>query len=134
MIFMFVPSKQYWREDKQRWEWTYPELEGHFESGERPREGVVGNTVRVPLLTGCEEEQEIARRQLLDCVAWARRDADNCPSCGTSLLDKPIPEADREAYGGSTHFRRVIGVYSRELDVTVAWRCPDCGYEEKRFI
>ena len=59
-------------------------------------------------------------------------DADNCPNCGTSLLDKPIPEESRHMYGGKTHFRRVIGIYSREQDRTVAWRCPDCDYEEAR--
>lgn len=58
--------------------------------------------------------------------------ADNCPKCGASLLDKPIPEESRKLYGGKTHFRRVIGIYSREQDRTVAWRCPDCGYEEAR--
>lgn len=58
--------------------------------------------------------------------------ADNCPKCGASLLDKPIPEESREHYGNTTHFRRVIGIYSWEQDRTVAWRCPDCDHEEKR--
>lgn len=58
--------------------------------------------------------------------------ADNCPKCGVSLLGDPIPEASREHFGGKTHFRRQVGIYSREQDRTVAWRCPDCDYEEAR--
>jgi hypothetical protein len=58
--------------------------------------------------------------------------ADTCPNCKANLVGEPIPEESREAYGGKTHFRRVIGLYSRERDRTVAWRCPDCEYTEQR--
>jgi hypothetical protein len=50
-----------------------------------------------------------------------------CPLCGADLQGKPIPEASRQHYGGATHFSRKIGIYSRLLDMTVAWSCPDCG-------
>ncbi|HWP33582.1 MAG TPA: hypothetical protein VNL97_07520 [Solirubrobacterales bacterium] len=55
-----------------------------------------------------------------------------CPNCKADLQGAPIPEADQEAYGGNTHFHRAIGLYSRELDRTVAWQCPDCDYKEAR--
>lgn len=55
-----------------------------------------------------------------------------CPACGSDLRGEPVPEKSREDYGGITHFRRVIAVYSWEQDRTVAWRCPDCDHEEKR--
>lgn len=58
--------------------------------------------------------------------------ADTCPHCKANLLGDPIPEESREHFGDKTHFRRVIAIYSREQDRTVAWRCPDCGYEEAR--
>ncbi len=51
----------------------------------------------------------------------------NCPSCGSSWRGDLIPETSREFYGGSTHFSRLVGIYSRERDRTVAWQCPDCG-------
>jgi len=58
----------------------------------------------------------------------------NCPSCKVNLQGDPIPEASRETYGGSTHFKREIGIYDRDLDRTVAWRCPDCGHEWPRIL
>jgi Zn-finger nucleic acid-binding protein len=57
---------------------------------------------------------------------------DRCPKCKGDLKGAPIDKADRESYGNKTHFSRVIGIYSREQDKTVAWRCPDCGFEEPR--
>lgn len=54
-------------------------------------------------------------------------DLEECPACGASWLGEPISEANREAYGGATHYRTLIGIYDRNLDRTVAWRCPDCG-------
>ena len=54
-----------------------------------------------------------------------------CPSCGVQFQGDPIPEKDQESFG-ATHFSRKIGVYSRERDRTVAWRCPDCGHEWSR--
>jgi hypothetical protein len=60
---------------------------------------------------------------------------ENCPSCKADLRDAPIPQdlIDKGYYAaGSTHYLRTIGVYDPDLDCTVAWRCPDCGYEEAR--
>jgi Zn-finger nucleic acid-binding protein len=52
---------------------------------------------------------------------------DNCPHCKATLIDEPIPEEYREKYyGGATHFRREIGIYSRERDMTMYYICPDC--------
>lgn len=51
----------------------------------------------------------------------------HCPKCNADLTGEPIPERHREHYPpGDTHFSRVIGLYDRELDRTVGWRCPDC--------
>lgn len=60
---------------------------------------------------------------------------DNCPACGVSLIGEPIPEKDREFFGGETHFGREIGIYDERTDRTVAWECPDCKHqmsEERR--
>lgn len=62
----------------------------------------------------------------------ATKRPDDCPHCGVSLIGDPIPEADRHFFGNATHFRREIGVYDRERDRTVAYRCPDCGKEWAR--
>lgn len=51
-----------------------------------------------------------------------------CPHCGVSFEGEPIPEQDRESFGGQTHFSRVIGLYDVGVDRTVAWKCPDCGH------
>lgn len=50
---------------------------------------------------------------------------ENCPFCKCSLIGDEIPVDIRHHYGG-THWRREIGIYSRILDRTVAFRCPDC--------
>lgn len=55
-----------------------------------------------------------------------------CPKCQASLQGEPIPLAQQEAYGGVTHFDRRIAVYDRDLDRTMAWKCPDCGHEWPR--
>jgi DNA-directed RNA polymerase subunit RPC12/RpoP len=60
-----------------------------------------------------------------------RTNADPCPHCGASLQGAPIPADEQESYG-ATHFSRKIGIYSREVDRTVAWRCPDCSHEWAR--
>jgi rubrerythrin len=57
---------------------------------------------------------------------------DFCPKCNVDFKDKPIPEKHREFYGNETHFSRLIFIYDRDLDRTVSWRCPDCGYTWKR--
>jgi len=65
----------------------------------------------------------------------------NCPKCGSDLRGPthtgPHPEwygfGDTcEVCGDPPHFSRVIGVYDRDRDRTVAWRCPDCGHQEAR--
>lgn len=52
---------------------------------------------------------------------------DACPSCGVSWVGAEIAPEHRHMYGGVSHGSRQIGVYSRELDRTVEWLCPDCG-------
>lgn len=68
-----------------------------------------------------------------------------CPSCEANLVGGSIwelffqqthseEEADRIAamYGATRtegRWGRAIGLYDMERDRTVAWRCPDCGYE-----
>lgn len=56
-------------------------------------------------------------------------DFDKCPKCGISFVGDKIPKKDREKYGGAKNFTRKIGIYSRERDMTISWRCPDCMYE-----
>jgi hypothetical protein len=48
------------------------------------------------------------------------------------LRGDEIAPADRAAFGGATHFSRVVGIYSHEADAAVAWQCPDCGHEWER--
>jgi len=52
----------------------------------------------------------------------------NCPYCGASWVGDPIPEESQESYG-ATHFKREIGLYDMELDITIAFKCPDCEGE-----
>lgn len=58
---------------------------------------------------------------------------DNCPHCNVSWLGEKIPEQDREKFGNATHFKREIGIYSLRRDMTIAWKCPDCGTYFDRF-
>lgn len=54
---------------------------------------------------------------------------DNCPKCGVSLIGDPIPEMYLIHYGGSTHWRREIGLEYPELyDGVWEWQCPDCDH------
>lgn len=46
---------------------------------------------------------------------------DHCPSCDYDFTR-----------GMPAGFSRAIGLYDRDRDKTVAWRCPDCGHEWKR--
>jgi len=55
-----------------------------------------------------------------------------CPHCDTSLIGEPIPEKDREAFGGATHFQRQIAVEILGEDRVSYVRCPDCGAEDQR--
>jgi len=50
-----------------------------------------------------------------------------CPHCNANLRGEEIPEEQRHYFGKHTHFGRKIGLYDRDLDRTVAWKCPDCG-------
>jgi hypothetical protein len=59
---------------------------------------------------------------------------EECPKCRANLIGDPIPEEDREVFGGSTHFIRTIGLEDPAIyDGVYAWKCPDCGYEWMRF-
>ena len=51
-----------------------------------------------------------------------------CPECKSDLRGPEIPEVWRHHYAGKTHYHRVVGIYDRGSDRTVAWRCPDCGH------
>jgi len=51
----------------------------------------------------------------------------NCPKCGSLWHEKPIPEAEQHNFGDKKFFSRVMGIYSRDRDCTVAYQCPDCG-------
>jgi predicted Zn-ribbon and HTH transcriptional regulator len=64
-------------------------------------------------------------------VVRAEREApmtlpDTCPHCKTSLIGDPIPEEHREAFGGATHGSRLLSLYDRSKDRTIAFQCPDC--------
>ena len=48
-------------------------------------------------------------------------DLANCPHCGVDLRN-----------GGDGVYSRIVGIYSMERDMTVAWKCPDCGKEDPR--
>jgi uncharacterized C2H2 Zn-finger protein len=50
----------------------------------------------------------------------------NCPKCESLWHDQPIPQEYRALYGDSRFFSRVIGIYSRDQDRTIAYQCPDC--------
>lgn len=53
---------------------------------------------------------------------------ERCPKCNVSFKGNEIPEKDREAFGGLTHFDRKIMCYDIDLDRTTGYMCPDCGY------
>lgn len=48
-------------------------------------------------------------------------DVAHCPYCGADLK-----------YGDEMQYSRIIGIYDMDLDITIAWRCPDCGREDER--
>jgi transposase-like protein len=53
-----------------------------------------------------------------------------CAKCGADWQAEAIPQEyiDKGYYApDSTHYSRRIGMYDRELDRTVGWKCPDCG-------
>jgi uncharacterized C2H2 Zn-finger protein len=45
-----------------------------------------------------------------------------CPKCQSDLL-----------YAENRAYSRLIAIYCRDRDATVAWRCPDCKYTIDRF-
>ena len=52
-----------------------------------------------------------------------------CPKCRASMMGEPIPEKDREVFGGVEWFSRVIGFTDPDKDGAWRWECPDCGHE-----
>lgn len=52
----------------------------------------------------------------------------HCPECKSDLRGPEIPDEWKHHYRDKTHYSRVIGIYDRGRDRTVAWRCPDCGH------
>jgi predicted RNA-binding Zn-ribbon protein involved in translation (DUF1610 family) len=56
-----------------------------------------------------------------------------CPKCGADWQAGEIPQEHLKYYAdGSTHYSRLVGVYDLYRDMTVRWRCPDCGEEFAR--
>ena len=57
-----------------------------------------------------------------------------CPCGKSDLVGDPIDKEylDKGYYGTKTHYSRVIGIYDMDVDMTVAYRCPDCGHEWDR--
>jgi hypothetical protein len=51
---------------------------------------------------------------------------ESCPKCEADWRDKPIPPESQWMFGDAKWFTRVIGISSREHDMTIAWQCPDC--------
>lgn len=56
---------------------------------------------------------------------------DNCPNCNLNLIDKPIPQEYHEYHYPPYFYRKEIGIYDRDKDSTVAYRCPNCKFEWK---
>lgn len=72
----------------------------------------------------------------------------HCPACSANLIAGDIPKESRHYYlgfkknssgvyepqeddGRPLYYYRTIGIYDMEKDRTVAYRCPDCGFESK---
>jgi hypothetical protein len=53
--------------------------------------------------------------------------AERCPHCDADLRGEPIPEDQRELFGGHTHGLRGIVQVDPDLGRAVAYYCPDCG-------
>jgi hypothetical protein len=57
--------------------------------------------------------------------------SEKCPKCGVSFQGAEIPETDKEFFGQSTHFSRLIGIDGSHMgiyDGVVAHKCPDCDF------
>lgn len=48
-----------------------------------------------------------------------------CPFCSADFKGWDIPQESWHLYGARCGSRK-IGIYSRELDRTIGYRCPDC--------
>lgn len=65
-----------------------------------------------------------------------------CRKCGADLRGPAIALENIESYGGhvdcrdgcgaASHYSRLVGIYDRGKDRTVAWMCPDCKHTEPR--
>ena len=64
--------------------------------------------------------------------ARLHQDSTTCPHCEANLQGAEIPEKDRYAFGGKTHYSRLIAVEILGYDRVTHWRCPDCGAEDER--
>jgi len=60
------------------------------------------------------------------------RNRDYCYNCGVSFIGESIPLKDRKYYGPPYYYRREIGLYDRDKDRVIAYKCPDCGYQWDR--
>lgn len=56
-----------------------------------------------------------------------------CPECEASWVAGAIPEADREAFGGKTHFSHLIGIETEAYDGISEWQCPFCRTRWSRW-
>lgn len=57
---------------------------------------------------------------------------ETCPACGIDLNGEEIPVSMRSSYSPPYRFSRVIGIYDMDADMTIAWKCPDCGHQWER--
>ena len=56
---------------------------------------------------------------------------DTRPYCNIDFDGGPIPEDIREHYSPPYRWSRKIGIYDRNKNAAVAWKCTDCGEEWK---
>ena len=61
------------------------------------------------------------------------KDPEQCPSCNADLRGEPIPEDQRELFGGNTYFLRTILVTPWRYDTGLYWQCPDCSFAWNRW-
>jgi predicted RNA-binding Zn-ribbon protein involved in translation (DUF1610 family) len=53
-----------------------------------------------------------------------------CPSCNVSLKGAALKMGESAAFGGITHFSRVLNAeILRNNEHLLMWQCPDCGFE-----
>lgn len=57
---------------------------------------------------------------------------ERCPKCGADFDGGPVPEKHRKHYSPPYRWSRKIGIYNPDKDMTMKWKCPDCGYEWDR--